>query len=208
MNTYLESLIINGEGDRVEFLLHPESSFLIAKTICAFANTEGGHLLIGVRKNGKIAGTEPSESYSAVTNAISELCTPPVPFDSTIIQSAHKIVLEIIVPKSSEVHRIFTDNIPVPYIRFKNLSLEANSVLKKYLELKNDPEETVELPEEGNALLAVFAKNDFYTLTQLVKKTGLKREKAEFLLSRLLIFNKIEADLKENAIVYGLPKEV
>lgn len=135
MENYLEALIQKREGEQTEFLPYPESSFTIAKTLCAFANKEGGSLLIGIRKNGKVAGTEPSESYSAVATA-ANLCTPPVLFDSVLIQSSHKIVLEIRVPKSSEVHKLLVDDKWVPYIRFNDLSLKANSVLKKYLDLK------------------------------------------------------------------------
>lgn len=206
MDNYLETLIQKREGEQTEFLPHPESSFVIAKTLCAFANKEGGSLLIGIRKNGKIAGTEPSESYSAVASA-AHLCTPPVLFDSVMLQSAHKIVLEIRVPKSNDVHKLFVDNTWVPYIRFKDLSLKANSVLKKYLDLKKNSPGQIGLPEETTDILSLFREDDSLTLTQIVKKTDLKREKVEMLLAQLLILNKIDMDIQENAIVYQLHKE-
>lgn len=206
MENYLEALIRKGEGENTEFLSYPESSFMIAKTLCAFANKEGGSLLIGIRKNGKVAGTEPSAAYSAVT-AAANLCTPPVLFDSVLIQCSHKIVLEICVTKSSEVHKLFDGSEWVPYIRFRDLSFRANAVLKKYLDLKKKFTGQISLPEETNAVLSIFSENNSLTLTQIVKKISLKRERTEMILAQLLILNKIEMDLQENVIVYQLHKE-
>ncbi len=191
-------------NEQTEFILYPESELEIAKLLCAFSNSKGGKLLIGVRKNGKIAGTEPSESFSIVSSAASG-CFPPIDFDSEIVQYAHKIVLEITVPESKEIHKVLINNECISYIRFKDLSLVTNSVLKKYLELKN---KTISFSEELNSFLSIFHSSDFLTLTQISKTVDLKREKIELLLAQLLVLNKIEASLKEDAIVYQAPKEV
>lgn len=191
-------------SEQTEFILHPESEFEIAKIMSAFANSKGGKLLIGVRKNGKIAGTEPSESYSIVSNAAFS-CSPPIIFDSEIIQYAHKIVLEITIPESSEIHKLLSNNEWISYIRFKDLSLLANSVQKKYLEIKN---KTISFSDELKSFLSIFDNVDYLTLTQISKSVELKREKIELLLAQLLVLSKIETNLKEDAIVYQVRKEV
>lgn len=191
-------------NEQTEFILHPESEFEIAKIMSAFANSKGGKILIGVRKNGKIAGTEPSESYSIVSNAAFS-CSPPINFESEIIQYTHKIILEITIPESTEIHKLLSNNEWISYIRFKDLSLLTNSVLKKYLELKN---KTISFSEELKSFLSIFNSVDYLTLTQISKKTDIKREKIELLLAQLLVLNKIDAILKVDAIVYQARKEV
>jgi len=51
-------LIASGETEKVEFKESPSEAFY--KTISAFANTEGGTILLGVDKKGNIVGIEPS----------------------------------------------------------------------------------------------------------------------------------------------------
>jgi predicted HTH transcriptional regulator len=54
----LHSLIYYGECKRIEFKQMPCEG--VYKTICAFLNTDGGSLLIGVDDNGNITGFKPS----------------------------------------------------------------------------------------------------------------------------------------------------
>lgn len=54
MRSELKELIAAGEGYRLEFKESPDKSFLEA--VCAFANSGGGKVLIGVRDDGAIKG--------------------------------------------------------------------------------------------------------------------------------------------------------
>jgi predicted HTH transcriptional regulator len=53
----LEVLIAQGEHQQFDFKFEVSDSKKIAKTLSAFANTDGGRLLIGVKDNGNITGT-------------------------------------------------------------------------------------------------------------------------------------------------------
>src|SRR5690606_23164013 len=117
---------------------------------------------------------------------------------------SHKIVLEITIPQSIETHKVLVDNEWISYIRFKDLSLVANTVLKKYLEIKN---KKTSISEELQTILSIFDSVDFLTLTQISKAVDLKREKIELLLAKLLVLDKIEISLNENTIVYQARKE-
>ncbi len=52
----LEELIQNGESDTLEFKKTTASLDGAAQTLCGFLNGKGGHVLIGVSANGKLAG--------------------------------------------------------------------------------------------------------------------------------------------------------
>jgi predicted HTH transcriptional regulator len=61
MDRYLRKLISEGEGQKLDFKYCISDSKKIARTLSAFANTDGGKLLIGVRDNRSIAGVRSDE---------------------------------------------------------------------------------------------------------------------------------------------------
>ena len=58
---YIHALIAEGEHQQQDFKFEISDARKIAKTLSAFANTDGGRLLIGVKDNGKIAGVRSEE---------------------------------------------------------------------------------------------------------------------------------------------------
>ena len=65
----LEALIAEGEHQRQDFKFEISDSKKIARTLSAFANTDGGRLLIGVKDNGRIAGVRSEEEYYMIEAA-------------------------------------------------------------------------------------------------------------------------------------------
>ena len=59
----LDQYIAEGEHSRQDFKFRIDEQKKIARTLCAFANTDGGRLLIGVKDNGKIVGVDPQEEF-------------------------------------------------------------------------------------------------------------------------------------------------
>ena len=58
---YIHALIAEGEHQQQDFKFEISDARKIAKTLSAFANTDGGRLLIGVKDNGRIAGVRSEE---------------------------------------------------------------------------------------------------------------------------------------------------
>ena len=52
---YLQTLISEGEHQQQDFKYRVDDPCKLAKSVSAFANTDGGRLLIGVRDDGQIA---------------------------------------------------------------------------------------------------------------------------------------------------------
>ena len=58
---YIASLIEEGEHEHQDFKFAVSDARKIARSLSAFANNDGGRLLIGVKDNGAIAGVRNEE---------------------------------------------------------------------------------------------------------------------------------------------------
>ena len=72
----IEALIEQGEHQQLDFKFEVSDSKKIARTLSAFANTDGGRLLIGVKDNGNISGVRSEEEYYMI-EAASKMYTRP-----------------------------------------------------------------------------------------------------------------------------------
>ena len=70
----LEELIEQGEHQQQDFKFEVSDSKKIARTLSAFANTDGGRLLIGVKDNGHISGVRSDEEYYMIEAASQIQC--------------------------------------------------------------------------------------------------------------------------------------
>lgn len=208
MNNYLESVIEKGEGQQLSFIQNTEDRNTIISILCSFANTDGGSLLIGVKKNGKVIGTEPSETLSFISDICENLCKPKVPVEFNIHQFTYKMIVEIIVKKSNEVH-LYSDNGKWNcYIRVNESTVKINSVLIKYLELlKKGILILPDFSSEMNELYAIFCEKKL-TFTQLTKLSKIKRDKLEHLLAKLIYLNKIKFEFDNETILFSRNQDV
>ena len=61
-----------------DFKFEISDSRKIARTLAAFANTEGGRILIGVKDNGRISGISSDEEYHMIEAAAQMYCRPEI----------------------------------------------------------------------------------------------------------------------------------
>jgi Predicted transcriptional regulator containing an HTH domain and an uncharacterized domain shared with the mammalian protein Schlafen len=98
-HTWLKQ-IEQGEHTQQEFKFRIDSSREIAQTLCAFANTEGGILWVGVKDNGKISGCNPEEEFHMIFGAARLYCFPEVKINASVLILHGKQVLKCEVPFS------------------------------------------------------------------------------------------------------------
>ena len=60
-SNYIQRLIEQGEHQQQDFKYKITDAPKLAKSVSAFANTDGGRLLIGVRDDGEVAGVRSEE---------------------------------------------------------------------------------------------------------------------------------------------------
>lgn len=73
---YIASLIEEGEHEHQDFKFAVSDARKIARSLSAFANNDGGRLLIGVKDNGVIAGVRNEEDIYVVEQAAEMYCVP------------------------------------------------------------------------------------------------------------------------------------
>ena len=72
----LQKMIAEGEHVHQDFKYTISDARKIARSLSAFANHEGGRLLIGVKDNGTIAGVRNEEDIYVVEEAAEIYCCP------------------------------------------------------------------------------------------------------------------------------------
>lgn len=98
--SYVLQMIEEGEHQTQDFKMRVDDSMKIARTIVAFANTQGGRLLVGVKDNGSVVGVKTDEEYHMIDQACHAHCKPSIPFEVQVWRAEGKSILEVQIPKS------------------------------------------------------------------------------------------------------------
>lgn len=143
MSAYIQKLIAQGEHLQLDFKFEISDSKKIARSLVAFANTEGGKLLVGVKDNGVVAGVRSEEEYYMVEAAAQMYCRPQIEFATREWDVDGKKVLEIDIPKSNSGPYSAPDKDGkwMVYIRVHDQNLLANTVLLKVWQMKKRKKE-------------------------------------------------------------------
>ena len=125
----LLDLLRKGEGQQVEFKL--KSSAGVSQTACAFANTDGGVLLVGISDEGRVNGVSPDEQRRASQRLSRLEPYPKVQISTLPITGKDLMVIEI------EASRTLVTLGGVAYIRVgpTNRALSINELVHKAIGL-------------------------------------------------------------------------
>jgi predicted HTH transcriptional regulator len=207
MVKYLEKLIEQGEHQMQDFKFCVNDSRKIAKTISAFANTDGGRLLIGVKDNGKVAGIKSDEEYYMIQSAAELFTKPSVRFESNVINYYGNFVLEIYIPKSEERPHFAKneENKWVAYIRKRDENFPANKILLKVWKNKKMKKGLyVEYTDIEKKLLDFIDKNGSITVNKFSRLVKISRRKAENILVKLVCWDVIDLVINDKAYWFVL----
>jgi predicted HTH transcriptional regulator len=209
MPSYIRTLINEGEHQKLDFKFGVNDSKKIARTLAAFANTDGGRLLLGVKDNGSVAGVRSDEEYYMMEAGAHLYCKPPVEFSIHEWEENGKNVLEVIVPKSDEVHSApdKDGNFKI-FIRVGDQNYMANSVLLKvWAKKKNLQGVKIKFTEVEKALIAYLEQHGKITITAFRKFSGMNAVKTEHLLADFIALDIIKINFSENGVFYTLNPE-
>ncbi len=196
--------IRQGESQTREFKFRVDSQRKIAKTLVAFANTDGGTIFIGVKDNGVVAGVRGEEELYMIEGAADLHTRPPVPFTAEALDVDGKVVLAIHVPKSiSPPHEAHEEEADGPrewtaYFRQGAANFRANGVLMEYW---RTVEVAKSLGESDQAVLAVLRDAvDSCSVSQIIKKSGLSSKNGGASLATLIAWDAVDFEAGRGAI--------
>ena len=206
-NQYITELITQGEHQQLDFKFEVSDSKKIARTLSAFANTDGGTLLIGVKDNGHIAGIRSEEEYYMIEAASEMYCSPKVPFEAKEWNIEGKIILEVKVKASSlkPHHSPDKNDEYKAFIRVDDENIAAPEILEMaWLKISslNGTHLTISRPVEK--LFNFLDINPYITVSQFRKIARINYNTAKNILSDLLAIGTIGYQLTDNKIVYGI----
>lgn len=168
---YILSLIAEGEHEHQDFKYQISDARKIARSISAFANNSGGHLLVGVKDNGNIAGVKSEEEIYMIEQAASMYCKPEQEVLFTVYNVEGKSVLKV------DIHE--ADMKPVKaqddngkwctYYRVKDENILASSTHVKVLTRSDSTGATVTFTEREKSLLEYLREHGGITINGVTK---------------------------------------
>lgn len=196
----LKNLVKRGEGPHLEFKLktnHPEK---IIRGIVAFANSNGGIMLIGVGDDKTIPGLKyADEDEYLLVRAISKYCYPRISYTIERVQLYdEREVLVIRVPPSlSKPHYIIPDpaepDNKKAYVRVADKSVQASREVREIL--KGEAAERnirFSYGEKERKLMQHLGEHQSITVDLFASIAGISRKIASRTLVLLVLANVLE----------------
>lgn len=205
MNNYIKNLIRQGENQQLDFKFEISDSKKIARTFAAFANTDGGTLLIGVKDNGNISGIRTDEEIYMVESAAHLFCKPPVAYEIKDWEVDGHTILEVIIPKSEKRPHYATgkDDRWLVYIRVNDQNLLANRILLDVWKKKGSKTGTlVKYSNKEKLLLHYLSDNKRITFSKFRRIARINKFIAEKILVNLVSIGVLEIEFTEKATYY------
>lgn len=207
---YIFNLIKEGEHVHQDFKFEISDARKIAKSLSAFANTEGGRLLIGVKDNGKIAGIRSEEEIYMIESAATMYCQPEVKLQNRLYKVEGKYVLEVNVEEAIEkpIYALDEKKKRWAYVRIKDENILANIVHLNYWRHNKDEEEVMMVySEREQHLLDILALKAPLTLNQCSKLSHISRKETGELLADFIRFDLVEALFIDHTFYFKLTSE-
>lgn len=182
MSKYIANLISQGEHQQLDFKHSISDSKKIARSLVAFANTDGGTLLIGVKDNGNITGVNSEEEYYMLEGAAQMYCKPEVKFMVTRWDINKKIVLEVFVkPDPKNLYKAPDKNGDWKvFFRVKDENILASPLqIKVWKALRYRKPVTINLTHQDQVLIDYLKLNKKVTVEECSRAAFLPYKEAE-----------------------------
>lgn len=187
---YIHSLIAEGEHQQQDFKFEISDARKIAKTLSAFANTDGGRLLIGVKDNGKIAGVRSEEEKYMIEAAAQLYCVPEVEYSlhTYIAEGRQVLVATIEEYPHKPVYAKDENGKPLAYLRINDENILATPVHLRVWQQSDSPRgELIRYTEREQLLLEQLEHARSSPSTAIVAKRDSHAEPPNICLPSLFV---------------------
>ncbi len=203
----LKALVRQGEGTHLEFKLkaaHPEK---IVREVVAFANTEGGLLLVGVGDDKSVPGVKfPDEEEYTLTRAIAKYCYPEISYSlqKVAVTDEREVLVFSILPSDNKPHFViedFTNHTGRAYVRIADKSVQASREVKEVLKGERKGRNVrFGYGDKERLLMQYLAQHGKITVSQFTTAANIPRNLASRTLVLLVLAHvlKIQPDETED----------
>lgn len=209
-------LIEEGEGFEIEFKRKVSTPEKIAKTLVAFANTRGGHILFGVGDDGAIIGVESEKSEVELIDRAGTLyCDPPIHPQIEIVPFDGMDVIVVYVPESHHKPHLFTGNVngDAPdsemtraYIRVNDKTVMASKEVVRILRSERPDSRPIkiEIGENEKRLFRFLEENERITVAEFARLVNISERRASRILVMLVRAGVVRIHTMEKRDFYTL----
>ena len=203
----LLKLIEQGEHQTQDFKYCISDSRKIARSLVAFANTDGGRLLIGVKDNGKIAGVRSEEEYYMVEAAARIYSKPMIDFTTKQHFIDGKTVLEIMIEPSADKPHLAVDENGKwwAYFRKDDENRLANKVMLEVWKKQKSPDGVLINYSEGEKILLNYlGEHEKISVSKYARIAHITYKNAEQIIINFRVLNILKDCFGDNRIDYAI----
>jgi predicted HTH transcriptional regulator len=169
----LKEIIRKGENETVEFKLkanHPEK---IVREMVAFANTNGGKLLIGIDDNGQMKGLKHLvDDEFLLVKAIDQLISPKLNYElyQSLLPDGREVLTFSIEAKQLKPLYVLENGKKICYIRVQDRSIQASKTVIALLKAeKQSINKAFTFGTKEKTLMAYLETNGQLSLEEFAK---------------------------------------
>lgn len=207
MSAVLNKMIREGEHQMQDFKFCINDSKKIARSLVAFANTDGGRLLIGVKDNGRIVGVSSDEEYYMVEAAAKIYSKPAINFSTRHHFSEGKTVLEISIEPSNEKPHLAKDDDGrwLAYFRKNDENKLANKVMLEVWKKKSSKRGIlINYSESEKSLLDWLEDNHSVSVSKFARLAHISLLKAEQIIIDFIVLDILKINFENERVTYCL----
>lgn len=207
VSRYIHNLISQGEGQNLDFKFEISDAKKIARTLSAFANTNGGTLLIGVKDNGNISGIRTDEEAYMIEAAAELYCKPIVDYQIIPHKINDKNILEVKIPESqNKPHKApWKKDSWKAFIRINDQNFLATHVIFEAWKIKHQKKDLiVRYDTHEEKLFELLKNNKEISLKDFIKKVKIPRYLAVKILAQLITIDIIYYRVTDSETYFSL----
>lgn len=207
MKKRIRDFLLQGEGETLDYKQTISSASKIAKTMVAFANHNGGTLLVGVKDNKKICGVRDADDKYMLDLAANFYCKPPVSLELITHDIGGLQVIECNVLKGE--HKPYyakdEDGKWWVYVRVKDNTLLASKIVVDVLRKSNSDEGVmVTYGSKEKAILEYLSTHDRITLAEYKHLVNISTRRATRIIVDLITAGVLRSHTTEKVEYYTL----
>ena len=203
---YLLGLISEGEHSQQDFKYKVQDAAKLARSVSAFANTDGGRLLIGVRDDGHISGVRSEEEIYMMHAAAYKYCKPESKIGFETFHAEGRTVVIATIPPAvrKPVCALDDDGRRVAYVRIADENIVASPVHLEMWRREQITQTLMHYTDTEQHLLSIMKENPPLTLNRLVRLSRQGRHHVIGTLARLIRYGVAEVRYQDMKFVFSL----